>query len=218
MWWNNQTSTELRLCTPNRGRWRSETGATAVEYALLVGLISVGIITSTVFLKSKIAETLKEGAPFVHQFDPGTYGGYINTPSTTGGVTTFATTLQEGPSNYHTGTGYTTLPAIVKSGHLQWAIAACTTNGSNVFNFGVQSGGGDVNNLSMGVTVTGATYSWVKSSTVVVSPTDERPLTYFWITNSPYTNNRVVKAKDIVLGDSTAVDQWIQDHPVSGTC
>ena len=34
-----------------------ERGATAVEYALMVGLIAVGIITADVFLKNKVAST-----------------------------------------------------------------------------------------------------------------------------------------------------------------
>jgi Flp pilus assembly pilin Flp len=34
-----------------------EEGATAVEYALMVGLIAIGIITSVVFLKNKVATT-----------------------------------------------------------------------------------------------------------------------------------------------------------------
>lgn len=34
-----------------------ERGATAVEYALMVGLIAVGIITAVVFLKDKVATT-----------------------------------------------------------------------------------------------------------------------------------------------------------------
>jgi pilus assembly protein Flp/PilA len=34
-----------------------ERGATAVEYALMVGLIAVGIITAVVFLKNKVAST-----------------------------------------------------------------------------------------------------------------------------------------------------------------
>ena len=34
-----------------------ERGATAVEYALMVGLIAVGIITAVVILKNKVAST-----------------------------------------------------------------------------------------------------------------------------------------------------------------
>ena len=34
-----------------------ERGATAVEYALMVGLIAVGIITAVVALKNKVAKT-----------------------------------------------------------------------------------------------------------------------------------------------------------------
>ena len=34
-----------------------ERGATAVEYALMVGLIAVGIITAVVALKTKVAKT-----------------------------------------------------------------------------------------------------------------------------------------------------------------
>jgi pilus assembly protein Flp/PilA len=34
-----------------------ERGATAVEYALMVGLIAVGIITAVVVLKNKVAST-----------------------------------------------------------------------------------------------------------------------------------------------------------------
>lgn len=34
-----------------------ERGATAVEYALMVGLIAVGIITAVVTLKNKVAST-----------------------------------------------------------------------------------------------------------------------------------------------------------------
>ena len=35
----------------------AERGATAVEYALMVGLIAVGIITAVVVLKNKVAST-----------------------------------------------------------------------------------------------------------------------------------------------------------------
>lgn len=35
----------------------AERGATAVEYALMVGLIAVGIITAVVTLKNKVART-----------------------------------------------------------------------------------------------------------------------------------------------------------------
>ncbi len=34
-----------------------ETGATAVEYALMVGLIAVGIITAVVALRNKVSST-----------------------------------------------------------------------------------------------------------------------------------------------------------------
>jgi pilus assembly protein Flp/PilA len=34
-----------------------ETGATAVEYALMVGLIAVGIITAVAALRTKVAKT-----------------------------------------------------------------------------------------------------------------------------------------------------------------
>jgi pilus assembly protein Flp/PilA len=37
-----------------------ERGATAVEYALMVGLIAIGIITSVVFLKDKVATTFNK--------------------------------------------------------------------------------------------------------------------------------------------------------------
>lgn len=37
-----------------------EDGATAVEYALMVGLIAIGIITSVVFLKNKVAATFNK--------------------------------------------------------------------------------------------------------------------------------------------------------------
>ncbi len=37
-----------------------ERGATAVEYALMVGLIAIGIITSVVFLKNKVATTFNK--------------------------------------------------------------------------------------------------------------------------------------------------------------
>ncbi len=37
------------------GRTRREFGATSVEYALLIGLVAVGTITSTVFLKTQMA-------------------------------------------------------------------------------------------------------------------------------------------------------------------
>ena len=36
-----------------------ERGATAVEYALMVGLIAVGIITAVVALKDKVASTFQ---------------------------------------------------------------------------------------------------------------------------------------------------------------
>ena len=38
-----------------------ERGATAVEYALMVGLIAVGIITAVVALKDKVSADLPEG-------------------------------------------------------------------------------------------------------------------------------------------------------------
>ena len=37
-----------------------ERGATAVEYALMVGLIAVGIITAVVALKTKVATTFQK--------------------------------------------------------------------------------------------------------------------------------------------------------------
>ncbi len=37
-----------------------ERGATAVEYALMVGLIAVGIITAVVALKNKVATTFQK--------------------------------------------------------------------------------------------------------------------------------------------------------------
>lgn len=43
---------------PSDGRTRRERGATAVEYALMVGLIAIGIISAVTFLKDKTTDAL----------------------------------------------------------------------------------------------------------------------------------------------------------------
>lgn len=47
----------LQSFVVHRRSLMAERGATAVEYALMVGLIAVGIITAVVVLKDKVAAT-----------------------------------------------------------------------------------------------------------------------------------------------------------------
>ncbi len=42
---------------------KRERGATAIEYALMVGLLAIGLIASTVVLKDKVGTTLRSAAP-----------------------------------------------------------------------------------------------------------------------------------------------------------
>ncbi len=44
-----------------------ERGATAVEYALMVGLIGIGVITATVTLKDKVAQTFNRAGTEIAQ-------------------------------------------------------------------------------------------------------------------------------------------------------
>jgi pilus assembly protein Flp/PilA len=41
-------------------KWRAEDGATAVEYALLIGLIAVAIIAAVVFLSGQISNEFRK--------------------------------------------------------------------------------------------------------------------------------------------------------------
>jgi Flp pilus assembly pilin Flp len=61
------------------GRGASERGATAVEYALMVGLVAIGIITAVSFLRTKVSSTLELAAPQIAKYrvyDNGVAFGY----------------------------------------------------------------------------------------------------------------------------------------------
>ena len=51
---------KLQTYVDQRRQVIDERGATAVEYALMVGLIAVGIITAVVALKTKVATTFQK--------------------------------------------------------------------------------------------------------------------------------------------------------------
>lgn len=215
---DNSRGRDNKCGTKSLGRTRGgrkERGATAVEYALMVGLISVGLVASVGTLQKKMSYTLKNVVPSAIQFQPSDYGGYVNTPTVVGSYTSFKIVTQPEVYNYQTGVGAATIPTIERSGQLQWAIAACTPNGAPSMNMGVQSGGGDTNNLSLNLAV-GSTYGWTKSASVHVTETNERPIVYLWIPSN--TTGLEIRVKDLILGDPTANQQWINDHPYSGPC
>lgn len=125
------------------GRWfsstdiaRCEDGATAVEYALMVGLVAVGIITAVTFLKGKTEATLFKAGQSIGgrfstiAFDPNGSGSNPNDPAAAtignayGGSWTSSTYPSPGPY-YDAGLGFgvdsrcasATFTALTISGH-----------------------------------------------------------------------------------------------------
>lgn len=201
-----------------RSRSRDERGATAVEYALLVGLISMGIITSTVFLRDKMSLVLKNGVGIVYNFGLSDYSSYHNIPVQRTGYLELKTNQVAAvihPSGYHTGLGVFSLPEIVKKGALQWAVLACSPNGVGEIRMGVQSGWGNENNLALPIGVN-PTYSWQKSAAVTVDPSNARPNVYMWTPTDVV--GQEIRMKDHVLGTPAAIDDYISTHEFSGPC
>lgn len=144
----------------------------------------------------------------------------MNTPVKEAGRTRLVANIlnSDGPwSNYVTEMGVVVLPAIVRSGPLQWAVLGCSPNGVTSMRMGVQSGWGNENNLSLSLPI-GSTYVWTKSASVQVDATNERPNGYVIIPQSPEVRYKEIRIKDLILGDPTAVNQWISDNPSPGGC
>lgn len=194
-------------------RPQNERGATAVEYALMVGLVAVGIIASVSTLRDKVNATFGK-LPIeniVYQASAPT--PYVNIPTTAGGVTTLKITYQPGPGNYPTGVGYFSLPDPFRTGQLQWALAGCTPNGATTLRIGAEANNASIP-LAQPIEVGDHVYSWTKSAVVnvTISPTD----VYLWIPS--LVTGQEVRYQYLIVGTPGEVSAFISAHSVSGTC
>ena len=163
-----------------------------------VRLALAALVTSAIIFAAQ--ET--RGALF--EFNLNSFTAYVNNPTYNSGTGTliFQNTIAAGASQYQTGVGATTMPVYSAGQVLQWAILMRSTQVASFLNIGVQSGSGDVNNLSVTnqLLATNGGYTWVFSSPVTVNTF--KPNAYFWI---PGALGQEIDVRRILVGDPAAI-------------
>gem|GEM_PF-6703600 len=144
-------------------------------------------------------------------FNLTSFNAYVNTPSTSSEGTLLVSNKNPRPtgsSAYVTGVAVTAMPAYAAGETMQWAILARSTKASAaVLKFGVQSGTGDANTLSISdtsMTVQPGGFQWIVSTARVVNVF--KPNLYLYI---PDPLGQEIEIRDLILGSPTAVANYI---------
>lgn len=148
-------------------------------------------------------------------FNLNSFHGYINVPTVTANGTLLVHNTNPRPvgsAAYVTGVANAPMPVYSAGDTLQWAMLARSTKSTAaVLKFGVQTGNGDENNLSIGdtsMTANPGAFQWIVSTSRVVNAS--KPQLYFYI---PGAIGQEIEIKDLILGNPASVASYIAAHP-----